>query len=146
VLAVGIFVVMSAACMARPSFNEATEELARLVEPPIKEWNPELASQADKFTEPQQCSDPFIGPSEGLRPTLTYEIPFSALQADPSSFMSAVEQFWKSEDLTLEADDSDDVLVRYAGKDGFNLRVLINFSSELAIVEGSGPCVDDPNS
>jgi hypothetical protein len=137
-------VLFGGACLGRPSLKETTQELADLIEPAVRFWNPDYKRLSQAFDEPQACSDPFIGPSDGLRPTLTYEFPFTALGDDPMNLLTAVEEYWKSQGLETQVDETDLVKIRFSGRDGYSLSVDVNYSSETASVGGSGPCVDNP--
>ncbi|HEX2150324.1 MAG TPA: hypothetical protein VHI31_09165 [Actinomycetota bacterium] len=116
-----------------------------MIDPALKSWNPDYGRLSKRFDQPDACSDPFIGPSDGLRATLTYEFPFSALGEDPMELLTAVERHWISEGLETRVDETDLVKIRYSGKEGYPLSVVINYSAETAWVEGSGPCVDNPD-
>jgi hypothetical protein len=136
--------LLSSACIGRPSLEESSQELSGLIDPALESWNADYESVAKRFDQPDSCSDPFIGPRDGLRATLTYEFPFSVLGDDPMALLTAVEQHWKSQGFETRVDETELVKIRFSGKEGYPLSVVINYSAETAWVEGSGPCVDNP--
>lgn len=133
----------SAGC-GRPSFDAAKSELAGLVEPAAEAAVKGKANLPKPSEEVAYCSDPFLGPSDGVRPTLRYLLPLSDLGEDPESFVKNAEKVWRDRGLDIDADESEIQYVRFATKRGFNLSASINYENQEAIIDGNGPCVDDP--
>ncbi len=143
-VAIGLLLALSTACARGPSFDEASQELASLIDPAVEA----ALSKSNARPEPRkgggQCSDPFFGPSQGLRPELTYELPLSVL-GDPQTFISSVEKAWNANGLHVQVDDDDRVMSRRVSRGPYRARALVNFTSQEAFISGSGPCVEDPN-
>ncbi len=143
-VAIGLLIGLTTSCSGEPSFDEASQELADLIDPAVKAAFSESDVRPRRVEDSGECSDPFFGPSQGLRPELTYELPLSTL-GDPQVFISSVEKAWKAKGLEVRSDDDDVVLSRSVSKGAYRARALINFTNQQAVIGGSGPCVDDPN-
>lgn len=136
-------VIASLSACSRPSFDEASKELARLVDP--------AAQAALNGVEPSErnvgndhCGDPFTGPKNGIQPTLVYRVSTSKLGDDPNGFVRRAEEVWRNEGLDIETGDSENVYGRFASRPGYGLEAFVNHANQEAIVRGTGPCVDDP--
>ncbi len=129
----------------RPSFEEASQELADLVDPALKAALQGVDHTPNKLTESDNCSDPFTGPSDGLRPTLDYSIPLAALGSNPESFVERAERAWEEAGLKVQRDRSETADHRFSGRDGYALQAMVNYANNEAIIGGTGPCVDNPN-
>ena len=135
--------VIAASC-SRPSFDEASRELRKLVDPAAKA----ALNGADPVQESagsDYCGDPFTGPKNGIQPTLVYRLPLSALGDEPELFVSRAEEVWRDNGLKIDKDESEGVISRFATKPGYGLEVVVNYSNNEAIIGGTGPCVDDPD-
>jgi hypothetical protein len=135
---------LNVACLFRPSYEESSRELASLIDPALESWNSDYKRLSERYDDPGACSDPFVGPRDGLRPSLTYELRFSVLGEDPEDFLDTVEEYWRSEGLDTQARETDIAKIRSSGRDGYIVSVDVNYATERASVGGSGPCVDNP--
>jgi hypothetical protein len=136
---------MANAACGRPSFEAAKSELASLVEPAATAAVKGKTNLPEPLEDISYCSDPFLGPSDGVRSTMRYLLPLSVLGEDAESFVKAAEKQWRDRGLDIEADESEIAYMRFASKPGFNLSASVNYENQEAIISGNGPCVDDPN-
>lgn len=140
----GLLFSLNVGCVFRPSFDEAREELSALIDPAAQAAFGQLNERPNPIIEEDPCSDPLRALGDGLRPVLRYEVPLAS-DIDPRGIVGAVEEVWRDMGLEIESDDNQRVLVRYSGRDGYSLRIMVNFANQEAYLGGSGPCVDNPN-
>lgn len=136
--------ILTAGCLGRPSFNEAKSELSDLVNPALEAALEGVDTKSDPSEQIAYCSDPFLGPSDGVRPTLRYVISLESLGKDSNEFVEKAEKVWRDRGLEIESDESKVRYVIFATKRGFSLQASLNYENGEAIVSGTGPCVDDP--
>lgn len=141
-LAVALLLGSLPACSRGPSFREASQELAELVDPAVVAALP-AGVVPDRFDDPGQCSDPFFGPSAGLRPTISYEVPLAVFE-QPDSFILAVERAWESKGLDVQKSEEEGLVTRRISKGPYRARALVNFADQMAYIDSSGPCVEGP--
>lgn len=141
-LAVGLLLGLQA-CTFRTSFEEATKELADLVAPAAEAAFAKSGAQPTITQEPDPCSDALLGPSDGLRPTLNYEISLSEL-SDPQAFVLSAEAAWKTQGLDVSVDDYEGAISRRVGRNGYRAQLLVHFENQEVSIAGSGPCADNP--
>lgn len=137
--------VVSLSACSRPSFGEASKELARLVDPAAKAaLNGVEPSERNEGND--HCGDPFTGPKNGIQPTLVYRVPTSKLGVDPNDFVRRAERVWRDEGLDIQSGNSENVFGRFASSPGYGLEAFVNHTNQEAVIRGTGPCVDDPDS
>lgn len=129
---------------SRPAFDEAANELAAHVDPALRAGLGSTTVKPEKIAGIDYCSDPFFGPRQGARPTLTYTIPITALTEDPTSFVLKAEKVWQTQGLLIETEETDRVFARFASDDDYHLEASVSYANGEASIGGSGPCVDDP--
>jgi hypothetical protein len=144
-LVAGTVMGLLVGCTKSQNYEEAKSELAGLVEPAVKAALKGVDRQPDRFDDGDNCSDPFFGPSQGLRPTFTYRIPTSELGSDPRTFVLEAEKVWKSAGLETRTDDSEGLFSRSATKGSYALHAYVNFANAEATISGTGPCVKHPD-
>jgi hypothetical protein len=140
-----ILPLLTIGCLGRPSFSEAKAELADLINPARQAALQGTGANPDPSEQVAYCSDPFIGPSDGVRPTLRYVIPLASLGENSKVFVEEAENVWRDQGLEIESDESEVRYVLFATKRGFSLQASLNYENGEAIISGTGPCVDDPN-
>lgn len=128
-----------------PSYDEASEELERLLDPALKAGFRQVDMGSFRQDRRQHCSDPIFGPKEGLRPAVFYDVPLSRIEDEGESLLSSVEKAWKDLGLEVEAYEGEGTMTRRASTGPYGLRALVNLNNGEASIGGSGPCVDDPN-
>lgn len=131
--------------MGRPSLDEARKELAGHIDPALQAALKGVAVRPERLTGIDHCSDPFFGPRQGVRPTLSYRIPIQALGENPKQFVFEAEKVWRDRGLTVEIDETEEVIGRFGSNDKYKMDAFVNFTNGDAMIAGSGPCVDDPN-
>lgn len=137
--------ILTIGCLGRPNFTEAKSELSKLVDPALQAALQEVAVNPDPSEQVAYCSDPFIGPSDGVRPTLRYVVPLASLGENSKAFVEEAENVWRDQGLEIESDESEVRYVLFATKRGFSLQASLNYENGEAIISGTGPCVNDPN-
>jgi hypothetical protein len=55
-----------------------------------------------------------------------------------------IEEAWRKKGAEIEVEDNDRTLTRYASRENYRARVLVNLENEEVYIGGSGPCVDRP--
>jgi hypothetical protein len=131
-------------CFGSPSFRQASEELAELVDPAVNAALEGIEATPDRLEESDNCSDPFFGPTDGQRPTLRYRISTSVLGDEPERFVLNAEKVWKDAGLETRSDDGTGLFSRSATRDSYAVHAYINYENAEATISGTGPCVDDP--
>jgi hypothetical protein len=71
-------------------------------------------------------------------------MPIEALPAAGEGFLAAVSGAWEKNGLSVEAEDEEEVMIRRVSSGSYRARALINLPDQMAYLEGSGPCVDNP--
>src|SRR5688572_7693730 len=96
-----VFLCLLAGCLGRPSLQEARKELSESLDPAVEAALHDADVDPRRFQGTRQCSDPLVGPSEGVRPYLTYRVPTSVLGHDPKKFVFEAEQVWEKAGLEI---------------------------------------------
>lgn len=125
----------------RPSMEKARTELARLIDPALDAGLGE-AERPEGEAGGHSCYEPFVGPANGVRPTLGYTFSWSILDDGPEAFLERVANYWRSEGLEVEVDETENARFLFSGKDGYSFGASIVYDSMEAEILGSGPCVD----
>lgn len=130
---------ISVACSG-PPYGEAKEELEQLLRPAVRSAFAGMASAPEPLDESQQCSDPFVGPSDGLRPALTYKVGLSDLPNGGPAFIAAAQKAWEEAGFEVSEDDEEGILSRRVSSGSYGARAMVNMANEEALIGGSGPC------
>jgi hypothetical protein len=126
--------------------EEANRELARLLEPALEAGLRGAQHDPERLSGTDACSNPLTGPRQGVRPGVEYRIPIEVLGSEPERFVIEAEKVWREMGLETRADETESNLTRLATKPGYSLSASVNFANKEALLIGSGPCVDDPES
>jgi hypothetical protein len=137
--------VMNGGCQTRPSFDEASLELSRLLDSAIQTGFAGSTEPPEREEGRDACGDPLLGPSDGLQPTLSYRLPISSLTDGPEAFITSVANLWKGQGLAVESQRTENELAVFASKENYDLQAFVGLANETAILSGTGPCVDKPN-
>lgn len=126
------------------SYAEAHSRLLELVDEGLRAGlnGGELTQEAVDWDE--ICTDSNLAPTGDSYPTYTYHFPLEELGPDPEPFVDRVAAYWKSQGLTLDPNnDIEGITGMFAtSSDGFSLQTFVNRRTGMALVAGSGPCVD----
>lgn len=137
-------VAFSLTACSRPSFDEVSKELARLVDPAARAAL-NGADPSERNVGTDHCGDPFTGPKNGIQPTLSYRVSTAELGSEPNDFVRRAEKVWIDEGLEVENGDSENVFGRFASSPGYGLEAFVNHTNQEAVIRGTGPCVEDPD-
>lgn len=138
----GLLLGIGIACAMGQTFEGARRELASMIEPAANAAFSPASPTPVEDADP--CQDPFFGPRDGLRPVLSYEASLATIGKSAAELVSAAEEAWREMGLEISPDESEELVTRYAGRDSYNVRIVVNLRDGVAVVEGSGPCVDNP--
>jgi hypothetical protein len=126
------------------SYVEARDRLLELVDEGFRAGmnGGELPAEGTEWDK--ICTDSNLAPTGDSYPTYTYHFPLEELGPDAEPFVDRVAAYWESQGLTLDPNnDIDGVTGMFAtSSDGFDLQTFVNRRTGMALVAGSGPCVD----
>lgn len=142
-IAGAVLLVLSLSSCARPTAAEVDAELSKMIDPVLD------ASIADsnaisRVSGEDSCSDPFVGPRNGIRPGVEIRIPFELLGDDPDSLVIEAAKVWKDMGLRIKSDETEVAVIRFATGSGYSLNATVNHANQEARLTGTGPCVNDP--
>ncbi len=123
------------------TYEEAASEMRRLVDQGLMKGLRQQEQLPKSELYDLGCDEP-----DHIYPAYDYHFPLDLVGPDPDSFVVRVENYWKSEGFQLDQVDADPgINDTYAtSPSGFNLHVFVNRNTGMALVEGSGPCVQTP--
>lgn len=90
------------------------------------------------------CTDSDLAPTGEIYPTNTFHFPLDQLGSNKAGFVDRVADFWKAQGMTLDPDtDMEGIIGMFAtSSEGFALETFVNERTGMALVTGSGPCVE----
>lgn len=126
------------------SYAEAEEQLQELVEGGLRAGLKRGEVPAEATLWDDICTDSNLAPTGDVYPTRTFHFPLELPGANKVGFVDRVADFWEAQGLTLDPDnDIDGIIGMFAtNSDGFTLEAFVNERTGMALVAGSGPCVE----
>lgn len=126
-----------------PTLEDAQVELGDLLLPAVKVVEERLGSAAVRDSKSIACQEPAVGPADGLRPVLEYNISDLA-GVDPEEILGHVEEAWTDIGLSVERVNEGDSKSLQSGKDGYSIEAFFQSESRSLSIGGTGPCVEGP--
>src|SRR5687768_962029 len=80
---------------SRPTVAEVNAELTKMVEPVLRKALANSDHNPERLSGEDACSDPFVGPRQGVRPGIEIRIPFEALGDEPESLALDAAKVWR---------------------------------------------------
>ena len=127
------------------SYDEAHDRLLELVEGGLRAgMNGDGELPGEPVDWDAICTDSNLAPTGDVYPTYRYHFPLERLGPNPEPFVDRVADYWQSEGLELDPNnDMEGITGMFAtSRDGFSLQTFVNRGTGMALVAGSGPCVD----
>lgn len=126
------------------TYSEAATKLQQLVEGGLRagingDEPPVEARDLDEI-----CTDSNLAPTGEIYPTLTYHFPLEQLGTHREGFVERIADYWERQGLSLDPDDDMEGIhgMFATSPDGFALETFVNDRTGMALVTGSGPCVE----
>lgn len=119
------------------SYQQSEQKIVELVDEALRVGMDGSTLPAKPIPEQKHvCDDP-----QEASPSYAYHFPLSLLGPQPDSFVSRIEELWRSENFNLDPADEPGMNSSFATTDdGFNLEVVVNRKTGMALVGGSGVC------
>ncbi|CAN5746886.1 hypothetical protein BH23ACT12_BH23ACT12_23490 [soil metagenome] len=124
--------------------DEASRELDELLDPAIEAGFLGIDVSAYREESPDQCSDPIFGPSQGLRPSVQYEVPLALLGDQAGGFLSRVEKAWKDQGLEVTSEQDENFISRRVSRGFYAAVADVSLADQAGQIGGTGPCADHP--
>jgi hypothetical protein len=149
----GLIVILAGACAALPfgkagmKYEEAESKLEELVDGGLRAGMNGGQPPGGAIEREEICTDSNLAPTGEIHPTYTYHFPLEHLGPRREGFVKRVADFWEMQGLALDPDDDMEGIegMFATSSDGFALETFVNDRTGMALVTGSGPCVEgDP--
>ncbi len=124
--------------------RRAEARLQKLVEGGLRAGLKGGELPADPTLWDEICTDSNLAPTGDIYPTRTFHFPLELLGANKGGFVDRVADFWKTQGMTLDPNnDMEGIIGMFAtSSEGFALEAFVNERTDMALVAGSGPCVE----
>lgn len=126
------------------AYPDAKNKLQKLVDEGLRAGLNGGEPPVDARDLDEICTDSNLAPSGEIYPTLTYHFPLEQLGPHLEGFIERVAGYWELQGMNLDVDDDMQGIhaVFATSSDGFALETFVNDRTGMALVTGSGPCVE----
>lgn len=126
------------------SYEEADAKLRKLVDGALQAGldGGEISEEPTVWDE--ICTDSNLAPTGRIYPTYTYHFPLEQLGPHRKDFVERVADYWDAQGLRLDPDNAmEGIIAMFAtSSEGFAFEAFENDRTGMALVTGSGPCVE----
>lgn len=127
------------------TYDQATDEITDVAERSLAIALGDDLHLSEKSSRQRTCDDAFGGPGDFVYPVVDYKFPMALLHGDADSFVRAVEDLWRANELEVTPSESSRTTKRFGvSSEGFSFQLTVNRESDIIYVGGAGPCVAPP--